>query len=89
MLPPGPQWSYKTVPTFVPTKDEVILYFRDPIECLKSLFSNPLYHKHIELVPYRRYTSAAKTNRVYDEWMSGDVALQMQVSLSYHTLKEI
>ena len=81
MLPAGPQWSYKTVPTLVPTKDDIVLYFRDPIECLKSLFSNPLYHKHIELVPYRCYTSAAKTNRVYDEWMSGDVSWTIQVRL--------
>ena len=89
MLPSGPQWSYKTVPTLAPTKDDVILYFRDPIECLKSLFSNPLYHEHIDLVPYRCYTSAKKANRVYDEWMSGDVAWTIQVSLLFYTSAEI
>ena len=89
LLPSSPQWSYKTVPTLVPTKDDVILYYRDPIECLKCLFSNPLHQEHIELIPYHCYTLAEKTNRVYSEWMSGDVAWQIQVSLSYFSSPEI
>ena len=89
MLPSGPQWSYKTVPTLAPTKDDVILYFQDPIECLECVFSNPFYHEHIDLVPYHRYTSADKTNRVYDEWMSGDVAWKIQVSSLFYTLEVI
>ena len=74
MLPAGPLWSFKTVPTFAPTKDPVVLYYKDPIICLQAIFSNPLFQDHIELTPYHIYKSMDKCVREYKEWMSGDVA---------------
>ena len=57
----------------------VVLYYRDPIECLQSLFSNPLLQDHIEFTPYCLYKTAEKLIRIYTEWMSGQAAENLQV----------
>lgn len=58
------------------------LYYRDPLECLAFLFSNPLFAGHIDFCPQRVYASVEKLVRVYSEWMTGDSAWEMQVSRS-------
>jgi hypothetical protein len=80
MLPPGPKWQAKPWDAGRPTKSEITLYYRDPIECIASLFNSPLLADQLDLVPYRLYQTAEKTMRIYDEWMSGDNAWDMQVS---------
>ncbi|KAG2115444.1 hypothetical protein DEU56DRAFT_748676, partial [Suillus clintonianus] len=55
------------------------LFWRDPIECLESLFSNPPFHNKLDFTPRRVYTTAAHLVRVYSEWMTGDAAWEMQV----------
>ncbi len=65
--------------TAVPTKNPVVLYYRDPLECLQSLMRNPLFKDHISFCPFRLYESAAKATRTYTEWLSGDAAWFMQV----------
>lgn len=80
MLPPGPQWKCKPWNTPHATKKPVKLYFRDPIECVESLFNNPLLADAIKLVPFRQFKTAEKLVRVFSEWMSGNVAWDMQVS---------
>lgn len=62
-----------------PTKSPMVLYYRDPLECLESLLSHPLLSSHIDLSPYRLYTTAEKLERVYSEWMTGNSAWEMQV----------
>ena len=83
ILPEGPSWSYKTVPMFVATKEPVILYYEDPIDCLKAIFSNPLFQDHLELIPYCVYKSADRKVCNYNEWMSGDAAWHIQVSFDF------
>ena len=65
--------------TAVPTKNPVVFYYRDPLECLQSLMQNPLFKDHISFCPFRLYESAAKATRTYTEWLSGDAAWFMQV----------
>jgi hypothetical protein len=55
------------------------LYYRDPIECVEFLFSNPLFARHMDYTPERLYTTAEKLERVYAGWMTGDSAWEMQV----------
>ncbi|KAH7917126.1 hypothetical protein BV22DRAFT_1026954, partial [Leucogyrophana mollusca] len=80
LLPSGPRWVSKVIPTSVATNLPVVLYWRDPLECLQSLFSNPLFQGKINLTPRRVYTTAQKLRRVYTEWITGDDAWDMQVS---------
>ncbi|KAG2116154.1 hypothetical protein DEU56DRAFT_713054, partial [Suillus clintonianus] len=43
MLPSGPRWKSQVIRTSHPTKSPVILYWRDPIECIASIFNHPLF----------------------------------------------
>ncbi|KAG1893892.1 uncharacterized protein F5891DRAFT_1131119 [Suillus fuscotomentosus] len=54
------------------------LRMRDPVECLESLFSNPLFHDKLNFVPCRMYKTAAQLLRVYSEWLTGNSAWDTQ-----------
>ncbi|KAG2338456.1 hypothetical protein BDR05DRAFT_893431 [Suillus weaverae] len=51
MLPSRPSWKCQTIPSIQPTKSPICLFWRDPIECLESLFSNPLFHDKLDFIP--------------------------------------
>ncbi|KAG1881763.1 hypothetical protein C8R48DRAFT_550766, partial [Suillus tomentosus] len=53
MLPSGPRWQSRVIPMSHPTKSPVVLYWRDPIECIAALFNHPLFHNYIDLTPRR------------------------------------
>ncbi|KAG1807617.1 uncharacterized protein BJ212DRAFT_1281805, partial [Suillus subaureus] len=78
MLPSRPSWKCQTIPSLHPTKLPIRLFWRDPIECLESLFSNPLFHDKLDFVPCRMYKMAAWLLRVYSEWLTGNSAWDVQ-----------
>ena len=82
-LPSGPQWVCETLKTEYPTLLPACLFYCDPLECLQALLSHPLFKPHISFFPQRLWTCAAKVCCIYDEWLSGDHAWSMQVSLSF------
>ncbi|KIK11045.1 hypothetical protein PISMIDRAFT_123437, partial [Pisolithus microcarpus 441] len=51
MLPSSPRWKSHTLLPQVPTKRKPIIYYRDPLECLQSLLSHPLFTSHISFIP--------------------------------------
>lgn len=53
------------------------------MECLQALLHNPTFTDSIDFTPYRVFTTAQRLVRVYGEWMSGDVAWEMQLSISF------
>jgi hypothetical protein len=69
----------KELKTEYPTKNKICLYYRDPVECLKSLMRSPLLKDHLDFTPRRLYENAQNLVRVYTEWLSGDAAWSMQV----------
>ena len=80
-LPAGPQW--KTTLISLPgytTKSPIRLYWRDGLEIVTHLFSNPIFAPSMELNPYRAYEDGA---RMYGEFMSGDLAWEIQVLISF------
>ena len=81
ILPSGPKWVCTTLHPEYPIKQPLCLFYRNPIECLQALLSHPLFANHISFVPRKVWTCAAKLCRVYDEWLSGDRAWSIQVSL--------
>lgn len=80
ILPKGPQWKAESWKALSPVKRPLTLFYRDPVELLESLLQNPLIQDHIHYTPFRLFTTAAQTMRVYTEWLSGNVAWEMQAS---------
>lgn len=62
------------------TKQPIRLYYRDAIDCVESLFGNPLFTKCMEYTPKRVYQTAERLIRVFHEWLTGDSAWRLQVS---------
>ncbi|KAJ7042721.1 hypothetical protein C8F04DRAFT_1207803 [Mycena alexandri] len=81
MLPKGPEWKAIPWATTYPTKKLLTLYYRDPLECLQSLLSNPLIQDHVHFTPFRLWSNSEKLMRIYTEWLSGDVAWEIQEQL--------
>ncbi|KAH9165648.1 hypothetical protein EDB89DRAFT_2116030 [Lactarius sanguifluus] len=69
MLPQGPEWRCKPCDSPFPMKKNVHLFYRDPLECIQCILSNPLMNDHISAM------------RIYTEWLTGDVAWSMQSQL--------
>jgi Plavaka transposase len=59
------------------TEEPIILYYRDALECVKTLISNPLLTGHIDFTPKRVFDSCSR--RQFGEWMTSDGAWFMQV----------
>ncbi|KAG1853679.1 hypothetical protein F4604DRAFT_1506422, partial [Suillus subluteus] len=78
MLPSGPSWKCQTIPSLHPTKLPICLFWRDPVECLESLFSNPLFHDKLDFVPRCVYKMAVQLLRVHSEWVTGNSAWDVQ-----------
>ncbi|KAG1831477.1 hypothetical protein EV424DRAFT_1534160 [Suillus variegatus] len=81
MLPKGPSWKCQIITSLHSTKHPIQLFWRDPVECLESLFSNPLFHDKLDFVPRRVYTAAGRLLHVYSEWLMGDSAWDIQSQL--------
>jgi hypothetical protein len=60
-------------------KHTVNLYYRDPIECLQALLSHPLFEHHISFIPRKVWSTAAWPVRIYEDWLSGNHAWELQV----------
>jgi hypothetical protein len=81
MLPESPTWRFKTMDTVYPTKKPITFFYRDAVDCVQSLVSSPLMKDHFQFTPFRVFKTAEKIMRVYSEWMSGNSAWEMQVSI--------
>ena len=79
----GLLWISKNIVTDFPTKNNLVLYYRDPVLCLQYLMQNPLVKDHISFSPFKLYESAARLMRIYTEWLSGDQAWNIQVRFSF------
>ncbi|KAG2059350.1 hypothetical protein BDR06DRAFT_979926 [Suillus hirtellus] len=58
MLPSRPSWKCQTISSIHPTKSPIQLFWRDPVGCLESLFSNPLFHDKLDFIPCCIYKTA-------------------------------
>lgn len=75
----GLRWVSKRIIPETPTKNDLVLYYRDPLLCLQYLMHNPLVQVHISFTPFKLYESAAKSMRIYTEWLSSEQAWNIQV----------
>ena len=65
-----------TIPGY-DTKDPLVLYHRDPIECIESLLKNPLFSNHITYQPRKDFNQSG--SRIYSDWVTSDGAWEQQV----------
>ncbi|KAG2365568.1 hypothetical protein BDR07DRAFT_1449748 [Suillus spraguei] len=79
-LPHGPGWSCRKVTVQgnleddnrVPLQENVKLWSRDPVECVKELISNPLFKADMVYSPARAYVDHAGQHRVIDKMWTAD-----------------
>ncbi|KAG1829050.1 hypothetical protein DFJ58DRAFT_848827 [Suillus subalutaceus] len=82
-LPHGPAWSCKKVSVKGNRMDEngqslhedVELWMRDPVECIKDLIGNPLFKQHMVYAPSRAYKDEAGDTSAWPVYLSiGNIA---------------
>lgn len=81
MLPGAPKWKARRVE--VPggeTHEDLFFVYRDGLECLLWLISNPVWQGRFDFKPRRDFCDG---ERVYSDPMSGNLAWEIQVSLLY------
>ncbi|KAG1732914.1 uncharacterized protein EDB91DRAFT_1238697 [Suillus paluster] len=79
-LPHGPGWSCKKVTVRGNCEDEngkmlqeeVELWCRDPVECMKELIGNPSFKEDMAYSPAKAYADRAGQDRVIDEMWTAD-----------------
>ncbi|KAK7018916.1 hypothetical protein R3P38DRAFT_2714788 [Favolaschia claudopus] len=81
-LPTGPDWTCKIVTAAgnrVDENDELMsedleLWIRDPVECIKELMGNPAFRDHMAYAPERVYSSSDgnEETRIIDEMWTAE-----------------
>ncbi|TFK53193.1 hypothetical protein OE88DRAFT_1627519 [Heliocybe sulcata] len=61
--------------------EEVELWFRDPVECIRELIGNPAFNNKLAYVPERVYADSKGAKRIYDEMWTADWWWDMQSKL--------
>lgn len=59
--------------------EEVELWLRDPVACVRELIGNPAFKNEMAYAPERVYTDSRGETRRYDETWTGDWWWQTQV----------
>ncbi|KZT31620.1 hypothetical protein SISSUDRAFT_994871, partial [Sistotremastrum suecicum HHB10207 ss-3] len=79
MLPAGSQWKWKEIKfEGYETKAPLVVYYRDGLECIESLFADPRFVNHLDLIPRREYLDEDCTIRTYNEMMTGQIPWEVQ-----------
>lgn len=60
--------------------EELELWRRDPVECVKDLMGNPAFRDHMSYVPEEVFADSEGTSRIYDKMWTGEWWWKMQVS---------
>jgi hypothetical protein len=79
-IPSRAIWQHKYL-SFADTPNEKhLIQFRNPIQAIESLLSNPAHAKSMVFAPKKIYTSKAKKSRIYNEMWTGRWWNAVQVS---------
>ncbi|KAJ7131790.1 hypothetical protein C8R43DRAFT_895475 [Mycena crocata] len=90
-LPTGPDWTCKIVTAAGNRldengelmKEELELWMRDPVECIKELMSNPAFRDHMAYAPERVYGTkeGREDSRIFDEMWTAEWWWELQQKL--------
>ncbi|KAG2104749.1 uncharacterized protein F5147DRAFT_775569 [Suillus discolor] len=81
LLPSGLCWKSQVIQMSHPTKSPAVLYWRDPLECIATIFNHPLFCNCLDYTSRKEYSTMQRHSRIYTEWMMGDHAWEMQSTL--------
>ena len=80
-LPKQGTWNESTLTlTEDPTVEHQIQY-RDPLDVIKSLWSNPTYADQMVFSPRQMWSSRRRKSRLYNEMWTGDWWWETQVCI--------
>jgi hypothetical protein len=65
------------------------VFYRDVIECIKSLFGDPNFTPHLRLAPEKHYTDDTKDTRMYHDMHTGKWWWSTQVSTIFLLMPRI
>lgn len=79
-LPAVAEWSYKEFEIVgdilnelgEPMKEVVEIYYRNPVELVRELLGNPDFKDEIHYKPFRMYTDASGTERIFGEMFTAE-----------------
>ena len=60
MLLKGPEWQCKPWTTAHPTKKNLTLFYRNPLECIQSILHSPLVQDYIKFKLLHIFESASR-----------------------------
>jgi hypothetical protein len=76
----GPRWQATPLsPKSGTLQEQPVLFWRDPLETVAYLLSNPRLADGAAFAPCKRYSDDKKTTRIYNEMNTGDWWWRMQV----------
>ena len=95
MLPTGPSWTCEIVKVVGDRvgedgkmlEEDLELWKRDPVECVRELIGNPAFKELMLYVPERVYAENGGQERIYDEMWTADWWWDTQVSCGSTTSK--
>lgn len=81
LLPTVPQWQHTTIapPSGYKPKSPIVLFWRNPLEVVAQLFSNPIFASCYEHCPYKLFVEGSR-DQVFHEFMSSEFAWNYHVS---------
>ncbi|KAH9020515.1 hypothetical protein EDB84DRAFT_1589727 [Lactarius hengduanensis] len=81
-LPDPPRWYCdQMIIESYESKQPIHFYWRDALSVIEYIFGNPVFASYMQYDPQRLWTDASRTERIYSEYMTGDLAWQSQDSL--------
>ncbi|KAH7908431.1 hypothetical protein BJ138DRAFT_1012802 [Hygrophoropsis aurantiaca] len=88
-LPTGPEWKCELVSAEGDRegedgeviKEELELWMRDPVECIRELIGNPTFQKNLAYAPEKVFLDSNGTIRQFDEMWTGDWWWEVQKRL--------
>jgi hypothetical protein len=86
--PKGPEWKCEVFEITSDCQDEngkaiveeVELWRRDPVECVRELIGNPAFAENMRYAPEKHYEDKELETRVYGEMATGDWWWEVQAS---------
>ena len=71
-LPKQGKWHTRTMTLSEDPTVQHQIYYRNPIDVIKSLWSNPTYADQMVFSPQKLWTSSDKTSQLYNEMWTGN-----------------